>query len=326
MPQGETAQQSPEETQEEELQGGPSQTSAPDPRAGELHGPRAGAPPPHRLPRIPHPSSWALACLLTPLLSPQEDESPLSAPYVRNAPQFTKPLKEPDLGQLCFKKLGEGLQPGLPRPELYKLISPLQCLNHMWKLHHPQHAGPLPLPAHPFPCSRLPHPFPFDLQPWKPHPLESFLLGKLAPADRQKPLPGLPLSQLASVSAQKPLPQTPDTSRPPWGPTDKFSMEEYLVHALQGSVSPGQAHSLASLAKTWSSGGFRPQDPSPHTEDSEGVLLTEVSDPKAHTLPPLSCAQELGGSSQGERASLKGPLSSLPHSGMFSLSHVEGHE
>ncbi|XP_004621075.2 mitogen-activated protein kinase kinase kinase 14 [Sorex araneus] len=223
------------------------------------------------LPRTPEQESCTVPV--------QEDESPLSAPYVRSAPQFTKPLQEPDLGQLCFKKLGEGLQPGPPRPELYKLISPLQCLNHMRKLPHPQHAGPLPLPAHPFPCSRLPHPFPFHLQPWKPHPLESFLLGKLAPSDRQKPLPPLPLSQLACIDAQKPLPRPPDPSRPPRGPGEKFSMEEYLVHALQGSVSPGQAHSLASLAKTWSTGGSRPRDPSPQTEDSEGVLLTEKLKP-----------------------------------------------
>lgn len=49
------------------------------------------------------------------MFSPQEDESLLGTPYIRNAPQFTKPLKEPGLGQLCFKKLGEGLRPALPR-------------------------------------------------------------------------------------------------------------------------------------------------------------------------------------------------------------------
>lgn len=224
------------------------------------------------LPRTPEQESCTVPV--------QEFESPLSAPYVRSAPQFTKPLQEPDPGQLCFKKLGVGLRPGLPRPELHKLISPLQCLNHVWKLHHPQDTGPLPLPAHPFPYGRLPHPFPFHpLQPWKPHPLESFLLGKLAPEDSQKPLPGLPLNQVVPVDAQKPLPRPPDPIYPPRSTGEKFSMEEYLVHALQGSVSPGQAHSLASLAKTWSTGGSRPQDTSLQTEDSEGVLLTEKLKP-----------------------------------------------
>ncbi|KAM8816954.1 mitogen-activated protein kinase kinase kinase 14 [Rhynchonycteris naso] len=224
------------------------------------------------LPRTPEQESCTVPV--------QEDESPLGTPYIRNDPQFTKPLKEPGLDQLCFKKLGEGLRPALPRSELHKLISPLQCLNHVWKLHHPQDVGPLPQLAHPFPYGRLPHPFPFHpLQPWKPQPLESFL-GKLACVDSHKPLLGPPLGKLASVNSQKPLPGTPlEPSRPLRGIHEKFSVEEYLVHALQGSVSSGQAHSLASLAKTWSVGGSRPEAPSPKTEDSEGVLLTEKLKP-----------------------------------------------
>ncbi|KAB1265181.1 Mitogen-activated protein kinase kinase kinase 14 [Camelus dromedarius] len=225
------------------------------------------------LPRTPEQESCTVPV--------QEDESSLGAPYVRSAPQFTRPLKEPGLGQLWFKKLGEGLRPALPRPELHKLISPLQCLNHVWKLHHPQDIGPLPQPAHPFPYSRLPHPFPFHpLQPWKPHPLESYFLGKLACVDSQQPLPGPHLGRLACVDSQKPLPGPRlKPSCPSHGTSEKFSVEEYLVHALQGSVSSGQARSLASLAKTWSVGGSRPQEPSPETEDSEGVLLIEKLKP-----------------------------------------------
>ncbi|XP_015995291.2 mitogen-activated protein kinase kinase kinase 14 [Rousettus aegyptiacus] len=225
------------------------------------------------LPRTPEQESCTVPV--------QEDESPLGAPYVRNAPQFTKPLKEPGLGQLCFKKLGEGLRPELPRSELHKLISPLQCLNHVWKLHHPQDVGPLPQPTHPFPYSRLPHPFPFHpLQPWKPHPLESFFLGKLACLDSQQPLPSPPLGKLACIDSQKPLPGPPlQPSCPPCATRDKFSVEEYLVHALKGSVSSGQADGLASLAKTWSAGSSKPQESSPKTEDSEGVLLTEKLKP-----------------------------------------------
>uniref|UniRef100_A0A2K6UV50 Mitogen-activated protein kinase kinase kinase 14 n=1 Tax=Saimiri boliviensis boliviensis TaxID=39432 RepID=A0A2K6UV50_SAIBB len=242
------------------------------------------------LPRTPEQESCTIPV--------QEDESPLGAPYVRNTPQFTKPLKEPGLGQLCFKQLGEGLRPALPRSELYKLISPVQCLSHVWKLHHPQDGGPVPPPTHPFPYSRLPHPFPFHpLQPWKPHALESFFLGKLACVDSQQPLPGPHLSKLACVDSRNPLPgphlsklacvdsQKPlpgphlEPSCPSRGAHEKFSVEEYLVHALQGSVSSGQAHSLTSLAKTWAAGGSRPREPSPKTEDSEGVLLTEKLKP-----------------------------------------------
>ncbi|KAM9209116.1 mitogen-activated protein kinase kinase kinase 14 [Dugong dugon] len=224
------------------------------------------------LPRTPEQESCTVPV--------QEDESPLGSSYVRNTPQFIKPLQEPSLGQLCFKKLGEGLRPALPRSEFHKLISPLQCLNHVWKLHHPQDVGPLPQPVHPFPYSRLPHPFPFHpFQPWKPHPLESFL-SKLACADGQQPLPGPHLGKLACIDSQKPLPgphQKP--SCPSRGTCEKFSVEEYLVHALQGSVSSGQAHSLASLAKTWSAAGPRMRGPSPETEDSEGVLLNEKLKP-----------------------------------------------
>ncbi|XP_026904776.2 mitogen-activated protein kinase kinase kinase 14 [Acinonyx jubatus] len=234
---------------------------------------QAGAALAKPLPRTPEQESCTVPV--------QEDESPLGPPYVRNALQFTKPLKEPGLGQLCFKKLEEGLRPALPRSELHKLISPLQCLNHVWKLHHPQDLGPLPQPAHPFPYSRLPHPFPFHpLQPWKPHPLESFFLDKLACIDSQQPLSGPHLGKLACVDGQKPVPGPHlEPGCPSRGPYDKFSVEEYMVHALQGSVSSGQAHSLASLAKTWSAGGFKPQKPSPETMDSEGVLLTEKLKP-----------------------------------------------
>ncbi|KAM5274185.1 mitogen-activated protein kinase kinase kinase 14 [Ctenodactylus gundi] len=223
------------------------------------------------LPRTPEQESCTVPV--------QEDESPLGALYVKNAPQFTKPLMEPDPGHLYFKKLGGGLRPMLPRPELHKLISPLQCLNHVWKLHHPQEVGPVPRSTQPFPYSRLPHPFPFHpLQPWKPHPLESFL-DKLACADGQQPLTGPHRSKLAYEDSQKPLLGPPREPSCLSRAREKCSVEEYLVHALQGSVSSGQAHSLAILAKTWSAGGSRPQRPSPETEDNEGVLLTEKLKP-----------------------------------------------
>lgn len=221
----------------------------------------------------------------------QEDESPLGNLYARNVSQFTKPLKGPGLGHLCFKKQDEGLRPVLPRPELHKLISPLQCLNHVWKLHHPQATGPLPHPTHPFPFSRMPHPFPFyPLEPWRPYTLNPAFLDKLAAVSGQRPLPGPPhLSKPAYRDSQKPLPgphlESSCLSREA---LEKVPAEEYLVHALQGSVSSGQAHSLASLAKTWSSGSSKLQRFSPETEDNEGVLLTEVTNlPQAQSSPPI---------------------------------------
>ncbi|EHB09273.1 Mitogen-activated protein kinase kinase kinase 14 [Heterocephalus glaber] len=222
------------------------------------------------LPRTPEQESCTVPV--------QEDESPLGARYTRHGPQFTRPLKDPGSGHLCFKKLDEGLRPVPPRPELHKLISPLQCLNHVWKLHHPQDAAPLPRPARPFPYSRLPHPFPFHpLQPWKPHPLDS-CLGKVACAQGQQPLPAPALGKPGCGDSPKLLPG------PPHEPTclahtrEKCSVEEYLTHALRGSVSSGRARSLATLAKTWA-GGPGPQRPSPETEDNEGVLLSEKLKP-----------------------------------------------
>ncbi|XP_003465779.1 mitogen-activated protein kinase kinase kinase 14 isoform X2 [Cavia porcellus] len=224
------------------------------------------------LPRTPEQESCTVPV--------QEDECPLGTLYIRNVPQFTKPLKEPSLGHLCLRKLDEGLQPVLPRPELHKLISPLQCLNHVWKQHHPWDVGPLPRLTHPFPYSKLPHPFPFHpLQPWKPHPLDSFVLSKLACRDGQQPLPSPALCRPVCVDSQKPLPGPPGEPSCPAPAQEKCSVEEYLVHALCGSVSSGQAHSLATLAKTWSAERFRPQRPSPKTEDNEGVLLTEKLKP-----------------------------------------------
>lgn len=226
------------------------------------------------LPRTPEQESCTIPV--------QEDESPLGNLYARNVSQFTKPLKGPGLGHLCFKKQDEGLRPVLPRPELHKLISPLQCLNHVWKLHHPQATGPLPHPTHPFPFSRMPHPFPFyPLEPWRPYTLNPAFLDKLAAVSGQRPLPGPPhLSKPAYRDSQKPLPgphlESSCLSREA---LEKVPAEEYLVHALQGSVSSGQAHSLASLAKTWSSGSSKLQRFSPETEDNEGVLLTEKLKP-----------------------------------------------
>lgn len=225
------------------------------------------------LPRTPEQESCTIPV--------QEDESPLGTLYARNVSSFTKPLKEADLGHLCCKKQGEGLRPVLPRPELHKLISPLQCLNHVWKLHHPQAVGPPPHSTHPFPYNRLPHPFPFHpLEPWRAYPLESLFLNKLAGVSGQQPLPGPHLSKLAYGDSQKPLPGPHlESSYPSRGAQEKVPVEEYLVHALQGSVSSGQANNLASLAKTWSSGSSKPQRLNPETEDNEGVLLTEKLKP-----------------------------------------------
>lgn len=136
----------------------------------------------------------------------------------------------------------------------------------------------------------MPHPFPFyPLEPWRPYTLDSVILDKLAGVSGQQPLPGPPhLSKLVPRDSLKPLPGTHlESSCLSRGALEKVPVEEYLVHALQGSVSSGQAHSLASLAKTWSSGSSKLQRLSPETEDNEGVLLTEVTNlPQAQPPPP----------------------------------------
>lgn len=211
----------------------------------------------------------------------------------------------------------------------------------MWKLHHPQALGPQPV--HPFPYSRLPHPFPFHpLQPWKPHPLESFFLDKLTGIESQQPLAGPYLGKLVCVDSQKPVPGPHlEPGCPSRGPREKFSVEEYLVHALQGSVSSGQAHSLASLAKTWSAGGSKPRKSSPETEDSEGVLLTEVSKPPHTCMGATHSGAKIGswqsgGTCWGGLGSITGnlphPLSTSPLGGgglcslWKSLVHMRTHQ
>ncbi|XP_020853108.1 mitogen-activated protein kinase kinase kinase 14 [Phascolarctos cinereus] len=195
----------------------------------------------------------------------QEDES--SGPYFSNVPQFSSPPKEMLHSPLVFEKVGAGLHSALkthPRAELHKLISPVQCLNHVWKLHHPKDFIPQPDLLCSSPYKRLPHPFPFSpLLAQKPRPLGTFLLGNLARVDSQRHVSGLGL----------------ETPCPKHGTSEKLSVEEYLVHALKGSVSVGEPRNLTSLAKTWQRGGMGHRGPVPETEENEGVLLTEKLKP-----------------------------------------------
>ncbi|XP_051850847.1 mitogen-activated protein kinase kinase kinase 14 [Antechinus flavipes] len=214
---------------------------------------------------------WAKPLPKTPeqescMIPVQEDES--SGPYFSSVPQFASPLKEMVHSPLVFEKVGMGPHSTLktyPRAELHKLISPVQCLNHVWKLHHPKDFIPQPDLLHSSLLhKRLPRPFPFSpLFVQKPSPLGTFLLSNLAHVDSKFQLSGLGL----------------ETPYPKHGTSEKLSVEEYLVHALKGSVSVGEPRNLTSLAKTWQGGGAGRQGPVPETEENEGVLLIEKLKP-----------------------------------------------
>uniref|UniRef100_A0A6I8NS86 Mitogen-activated protein kinase kinase kinase 14 n=1 Tax=Ornithorhynchus anatinus TaxID=9258 RepID=A0A6I8NS86_ORNAN len=222
----------------------------------------------------------------------QEDES-AAGPYFRNLQRFPDPPRGPACVQT--EKLGEGspVSPGLapapkshPRAELHKLISPVQCLNHVWKLHQQRDLFPPPEMGPASPYHRLPHPFPIlPLQARKPGgPLEAYL----DPSGGQGPLPGL-------------------TGR--WGGRpgpaqgEKLSVEEYLVHALKGSVSAGEPRSLSGLAKTWQGAG-EPTGPVPEADENEGVLLSEKLKPVDYEYREevhwTKCPERLGRGSFGE--------------------------
>lgn len=149
--------------------------------------------------------------------------------------------------------------------ELYKLISPAQCLDHVWKCHTQDSLARPPetlgLRDGKFsPSSR-------DRGGWIPAlrlgPLETYLFDDLSRASVECSLSGLSLEQSFSKCTH---PSSRVTS-------DKLSIEEFLVDALKGSVVLGEPKNLAGLAKTWKGGGSGSKE----TDGNEGVLLTEVS-------------------------------------------------
>uniref|UniRef100_A0A8C3L0L4 Mitogen-activated protein kinase kinase kinase 14 n=1 Tax=Chrysolophus pictus TaxID=9089 RepID=A0A8C3L0L4_CHRPC len=224
-----------------------------------------------RGPRTPEQES----CTPIPV---QEDETHHSALY-RNSfwlselnksllydpPPFEKPEKVLSTGKLH----SVGSQ---HKTDLHKLISPVQCLNHVWKLHYQRDNIPHPETLRPFPYNIMPPPFPHldnPIHPMKLSALETYFHRDLNYPDSEHCLSGLKLG----YSFPKCVSQSVKSS------LDKVSVEEYLVDALKGSVSLGEPQNLASLAKTWRGGGLDPKEQFQKADENEGVLLTEKLKP-----------------------------------------------
>lgn len=162
------------------------------------------------------------------------------------------------------------------KTDLHKLISPVQCLNHVWKLHYQRDNVPHPETLRPFPYNIVPPAFPHldnPIHPVKLNALETYFHRDFNYPDSEHRLSGLKLG----YSFPKCVSQSMKSS------LDKVSVEEYLVDALKGSVSLGEPQNLASLAKTWRGGSLDPKEPFQKADENEGVLLTEVISCPAHS-------------------------------------------
>ncbi|KAM8795278.1 mitogen-activated protein kinase kinase kinase 14 [Eudromia elegans] len=224
-----------------------------------------------RGPRTPEQES----CTPIPV---QEDEAHQSTLY-RNNFWISELGKDLPYDPLLFEKPGKLLSAGkFPSPrsqyktELHKLISPVQCLSHVWKRHYPRDRVPQPETLHPFPYNIIPPHFPRLENPL--HAMKLNALGTYCPGDLNYPDGEHRLSSLnLECSFPRCVNQSMKTS------SDKISVEEYLVDALKGSVSFGEPQNLASLAKTWRGGGLDLKEPSQKADENEGVLLNEKLKP-----------------------------------------------
>lgn len=188
--------------------------------------------------------------------------SELNKNLLYDPPPFQKPEKVLSTGKLH----SAGSQ---HKTDLHKLISPVQCLNHVWKLHYQRDNVPQPETVRPFPYNIMPPPFPHldnPIHPMKLNALETYFHRDLNYPDSEHRLSGLNLG----YSFPKCVSQSVKSS------LDKVSVEEYLVDALKGSVSLGEPQNLASLAKTWRGGGLDLKEQFQKADENEGVLLTEV--------------------------------------------------
>ncbi|KFR05012.1 Mitogen-activated protein kinase kinase kinase 14 [Nipponia nippon] len=195
----------------------------------------------------------------------QEDESHQNTLY-RNNFWVSELNKDLAYDPLPFEKPEKVLSAGKlhsPRSqyktELHKLISPIQCLNHVWKRHYQRDSVPQPETLHPFP----------PLHAMKLNALKTYFHGDLNYQESEHRFSGLNLE----YSFPKCVNQSMKTS------LDKISVEEYLVDALKGSVSLGEPQNLASLAKTWKGGGLDPKEQFHEADENEGVLLNEKLKP-----------------------------------------------
>ncbi|XP_061448173.1 mitogen-activated protein kinase kinase kinase 14 [Rhineura floridana] len=148
--------------------------------------------------------------------------------------------------------------------ELHKLISPAQCLSHVWKSHTQGNFVRQSETPHPFPFGKFPSYFCDydDLLPALKHsPQRTYLFDDLSCVDSKCHLSGLTLEHSFSKCHHQPAETI----------SDKLSMEEFLVDALKGSVILGEPRNLVCLAKTWKGGGSS----SKVMDENEGVLFTE---------------------------------------------------
>ncbi|NXN94627.1 M3K14 kinase, partial [Rhinopomastus cyanomelas] len=224
-----------------------------------------------RGPRTPEQES----CTPIPV---QEDESHPNSPY-RNSFWVSEFNKDLACDRLLFEKPEKVLSMGKPlsprsqyKTELHKLISPIQCLNHVWKQPYQRDSVPQPETLHPFPYNIIPPRFPHldsPLHALKRDVLQPYLPGYLHYQDSEHCFSGLN----SQYSFSKCASQSMKTS------SDKISVEEYLVDALKGSVSLGEPQNLASLAKTWRGGGLDLKGRFHEADENEGVLLNEKLKP-----------------------------------------------
>ncbi|KAL8175638.1 UNVERIFIED_CONTAM: hypothetical protein K2H54_001576 [Gekko kuhli] len=221
-------------------------------------------PAPTRKPRTPEQES----CVPVPV---QEDDSQLGT-FFSSSSWCLESHKDPACGLDPSDKPGCVLPPGkLPllkdggKLELYKLISPAQCLDHVWKCHTRDNSA---RPPETLGLSySKPAPSFHDCGDWLPAlrlgPLETYLFDDLSCANVERHLSGLSLEQSFSKCSHQSSKVT----------SDKLSVEEFLVDALKGSVILGEPRNLAGLAKTWQGC----ESGSKETDENEGVLLIEVS-------------------------------------------------
>lgn len=168
--------------------------------------------------------------------------------------------------------------------ELYKLISPAQCLNHVWRSHTQGNIVPPSATLPHFPYGRLPrfHDCNDLLPALNFGPLGTYLFDDLSCVDGKGHLSGLSLEPDFSKHSHQSAHAI----------STKLSVDEFLVDALKGSVTLGEPRNLAGLAKTWKAGGLSLKECLQEMDGNEGVLLLEVSFWKKKRWGPNGCFSE----------------------------------
>ncbi|XP_003222577.2 mitogen-activated protein kinase kinase kinase 14 [Anolis carolinensis] len=201
----------------------------------------------------------------------QEDDSCLDTPF-GNTSWHSEPLKDLGCDPHCFKKPNHAhnlnLLKSQSKLELHKLISPAQCLSHVWKSHTLDNFAPQSKTLHPFPCDLFPpyiHGYDALIPALKIGPLGTYLFDDLSCVNVKNRLSDLTLEHNFSKCSLQSVKTPPD----------KLSMDEFLVDALKGSVILGEARNLACLVKTWKEDGLSSKAKPQEINENEGVLLIE---------------------------------------------------